>query len=202
MRLFLIPVLCLAVPASAIAAAKKPPVVAVHKVVAAHNTVARAAPRVPQHKVAKPKPETQNGPRSIGVFGDWQAATTPEAGQSVCYAFVRLATSASAGGKGHEDIVLTVTQRSGSRDAVAISTGVDFAPNTEVTMDVGSARLSFYTAQRSAFARDGHAVVGSFAHAAQAVVHMPVPHGDTMAEHFSLKGFPQAYAAINKACPK
>ncbi len=158
--------------------------------------------------VAKPaaktaaKPVAAAGPKKIGVFDDWTAATNKEAGQTVCYAFTRAKTSAPAvAGRG--DVVLTVTERPGgpaARDAVAISAGFTYAANAAVTVNVDPATLDFYTAQRSAFARDGHAAVQAFTKGKQAVAHSPgakAPVVDT----FSLKGFGAAYAAIVKACP-
>ena len=146
------------------------------------------------------------GAKSIGKFDDWQAATHEEGEQLVCYAFSRAASSSPAL-PGRGDVVLTVTQRPGSRDVVAISAGFAYAPNAEVTLEAGNAKLPFYTAQRSAFARDGHAAVAALAHLAadpqaHAVAHSPAPRHMQLADSFSLHGFDPAYAAINKACPK
>ncbi len=93
----------------------------------------------------------------------------------MCYAFTRAATSTPPL-PGRGDVVLTVTQRpGGARDAVAISAGFAYAPNAEVTLQVEGASLPFYTSQRSAFARDGHAVVGAFERGRQAVAKSPGP---------------------------
>ncbi len=140
------------------------------------------------------------GPKAIGKFDDWTAATNKEAGQTVCYAFTRAQSSAPAlSGRG--DVVLTVTERSGGRDAVALSAGFAYAANANVSVGIDQqAPLEFYTAQRSAFARDGHVVVQGFLKGKQVVAHSPAPKGE-VADTFSLKGFNAAYAAIAKACP-
>ncbi len=139
------------------------------------------------------------GPRSIGTFQDWQAATHGEGAQMVCYAATRAKNSAPAvAGRG--DVLLTVTHRSNLRDAVSIGAGFAYAANAEVKVEVGPAKFDFYTAQRAAFARNGGQVVGSFARAAQAMAKSPGPRGEVV-DSFSLKGFSSAYAAINKACP-
>ncbi len=67
-------------------------------------------------------------------------------------------------------------------------------------MQVDAATLPFYTSQRSAFARDGRAVVGAFERGRQAVAKSPGPRGAAVTDTFSLRGFAPAYAAINKAC--
>ncbi|MBV9785053.1 MAG: hypothetical protein JO264_14675 [Acidisphaera sp.] len=156
---------------------------------------AAAASRAPAHQAARPE-----GPKALGRFEDWTAATHIEARQTVCYAFTRAVPPAGpAPDRG--DAVLTVTERPGGRDAVAISAGFAYPPNAAVGVDVDQAKLDFYTATRNAFARDGHAAVAAFQKGRQAVAHSPGPRGAAVTDTFSLRGFEAAYAAINKVCP-
>ena len=141
------------------------------------------------------------GPRSIGKFDDWQAATHTEAGATVCYAFTRASGSAPAL-PGRGDVVLTVTQRPGGRDAVAISAGFAYPPSAAVTVAVEATQLAFYTSNRSAFARDGRAAVAAFERGRVAVARSPTVRGPAVSDNFSLRGFSPAYAAINRACPR
>jgi invasion protein IalB len=141
------------------------------------------------------------GPKAMGKFEDWTAATNKEAGQTVCYAFTR-ATSSTPALTGRGDVVLTVTERPGGRDAVALSAGFAYAQNATVGVVIDAQPpLDFYTAQRSAFARDGHATVQAFLKGKQMVATSPGPKTAQVADTFSLKGFNAAYAAIVKACP-
>lgn len=156
------------------------------------------AQTTPGHAPAKPR--AASGAKSIGKFDDWQAATHPESGQTVCYAFTRVQSSAPPL-QGRGDVVLTVTQRPNGRDAVAISAGFTFAPNSDVAMQVDKTDLSFYTSGRSAFARDGRAATAAFTRARVAVAKLPGPKNTLVTDTFSLRGFMAAYAAINKACP-
>lgn len=163
--------------------------------VLALSLVLAGAPALAQQRAAA----AAGGPKSIGTFQDWQAATHGEGAQMVCYAVTRAKSSAPAvAGRG--DVLLTVTHRSNLRDAVSVGAGFAYAANAEVKVEVGQAKFDFYTAQRAAFARNGGQVVGSFARAAQAVAKSPGPRGEVV-DSFSLKGFSAAYAAINKACP-
>ncbi len=140
------------------------------------------------------------GPQPIGTFEDWTAATNREGGQTICYAFTRARASTPAlAGRG--DVVLTVTERAAGRDAVAISAGFAFAANAAGRLSVDAAAFDLYTAQRSAFVRDGHAAALAMQRGRQAVAHLPGPKGAEIADTFSLKGFPQAYAAIVRRCP-
>jgi len=153
------------------------------------------------HRAAASHAASHGGaPVAIGSFGAWQAATYKEAGQTVCYAFTRAASSAPAL-RGRGDVVLTVTDRPGGlHDAVAISAGFTYPRNAQVPVQVGATRLSFYTAQRSAFARDGRAAAAAFAKAPQAVARSPGPRGKDILDTFNLQGFAPAYAAMDKAC--
>ena len=160
-----------------------------------------ASPALAQGRAAHPPARpAANAPRSIGKFEDWQAATHQEAGQLVCYAFTRAAASTPAlSGRG--DVVLTVTQRPGGRDAVAISAGFAYPATSEVQLGIDGTALPFYTSNRSAFARDGRAVVAALGRARQAISRSPGPRNAMVSDTFNLRGFPQAYAAINRACP-
>ncbi len=147
-----------------------------------------------------PRRPSATGPKRIGVWEDWQAATNQEAGQPVCYAFSRPSNSSPAlAGRG--DVVLTVTERAGGRDAVALTAGFAYPANAEMEMSSEGVTLPFYTAGRSAFARDGRAAVALFNRGRQAAARSPGPRGQAVTDTFSLRGFSQAYAAIVKACP-
>jgi hypothetical protein len=156
-----------------------------------------------QGSPAKKKPATEkrsDGPKAIGRFDDWVAATHQEAGQPVCYAFTPAKTS-TPDVKSRGRVVLTVTQRPTLRDAVAIEAGFTYANDAAVTVKADQTPLQFYTAQRNAFARDGHAATAAFGHAAHAVATSPGPRDTKVVDTFSLKGFAAAYAAIGKKCP-
>jgi hypothetical protein len=165
-------------------------------------TLLMALPATAQTKKTAPPAHaaaaTPAGPKQIGKFEDWTVATHAESGQPVCYAFTRVQTSAPAL-PGRGAVVLTVTERSSGRDAVAIEAGFSYAEHATVTLQVDQAGLEFYTAGRNAFARDGKATVAAFGRGSRAIARSPAPKEVT--DVFSLKGFGQAYAAIVKACP-
>jgi hypothetical protein len=141
------------------------------------------------------------GPNHIGRFADGKAATHLEAGQTVCYAFTT-ALSSTPALPGRSPATLTITQRpQATRDQVAISAGFASAPGAAVAVQAETTALEFYTAQRSAFARDGKAAATAFLKARQVLARSPSPKGGTITDQFSLKGFNKAYDAINKACP-
>lgn len=97
--------------------------------------------------------------------------------------------------------MLTVTERTTGRDAVAIEAGFSYAANAAVAVQVDQVGLEFYTAQRAAFARDGKATVAAFSKGGRAIARSPGPKETSITDTFSLKGFAAANAAIGKACP-
>jgi len=159
---------------------------------------AAAQPHPAPRPASRPAP-AKPGPRSIGTFEDWTAATNMEAGQTVCYAFTR-AQSSNPAISGRGQVVLTVTERSSGRDTVALSAGFSYAATAAVAIAIDQTTMEFYTAQRSAFARDGHAAVIAFEKAGRVIAKSPGPKGP-VTDVFSLRGFSAAYAAIGKACP-
>lgn len=162
--------------------------------------VALAQPVAAQPKpVAKPTAAAP-APKAIGAFEEWQAATYDEGGQTVCYAFTK-ARSSSQKISGRGEAILTVTQRVSMRDAVSISAGFEYSANASVDVQSDKGKFEFYTAKRSAFARDGHAVIAALAASKLVTAKSPHPQKKDVTDTFGLKGFSKAYDAINKACP-
>jgi hypothetical protein len=151
-------------------------------------------------QAAHAAPLRSNRPKAIGRFQDWTAAVHQEAGETVCYAFTRPEDS-SPPVSGRGDVVLSVTERGASRDVVAISAGFAFSRNAAVSVTTDHAGFQFYTTQRSAFARDGHATVAAFEGGRRVLARSPGPQGQAVSDVFSLRGFAAAHAAIAHACP-
>jgi hypothetical protein len=153
-------------------------------------------PAAPPHHAAE-----SAGPKAIGTFDEWTAATYEESGQKVCYALTRVQSSTpSLPGRG--EVVLTVTERPTVRDTVAIEAGYTYPAKAAVTVQIDQTGLDFFTRQRDAYARDGKAAVAAFQRGERAIVRSPGPKDQQMTDTFSLKGFSAAYAAVVKACPE
>ncbi len=137
------------------------------------------------------------GPTSLGVFADWTSAQYGEGGSRVCYAFTRAIGSA----KTPSAAMIIVSERSTSRDEVVVQATSAYPPKAEVAVVIDSQPpLSFYTAGRSAFSRDGRATVIGMQKGSAAAATWD-RKGGKRAEKFSLAGFSAAYGAIVKACP-
>jgi hypothetical protein len=158
----------------------------------------QAKPAAGKPAAAKPAPAT--APKTLTRFDDWSTATHQESGATVCYAYTRAETSLPAIANRGE-VNLTVAQRPGARDTVAISAGFAYPPNATVTVQVDLTSHDFYTAGHNAFARDGKAAVAAFNKGSRAIARSPGPHDTAVTDTFSLKGFSAAYAATVKLCP-
>jgi hypothetical protein len=139
-------------------------------------------------------------PHSIGKFGQWQAATHKDGDATTCFAFT-WAEAAPQHVPGRGNVVLSVTRRPQSHDVVALSAGFLLSGHEDATLQAGTTRMLFYIAGRSAFARDNQAAIATFGHELSVTAHLHGPRGITTADHFSLKGFAAALAAMEKACP-
>lgn len=148
----------------------------------------------------KPPPKPASGVQQLGKFENWTAVTRQENGETICYVFSYPAASAPAiAGRGRP--ALTVTDRSSGRDTVAFSAGFNFPAESEPSLEVGQNALPFYSVERNAFARDGAAAAEALRKGRLALMRSPGPQGSQVVDTFGLRGFEQAYAAIQKACP-
>ena len=142
------------------------------------------------------------GPRALGTFQSWTAATHTENGAKVCYAFARAARTEGITGRNPQSISLLVTHRPNGRDQVAIRSGYTFARGAELRLVIGQAELPAYTSQDSAFLRDGRAAVTAMRGGREALARAPGPNGrGTATDVFPLAGFTAAYEAISRECP-
>jgi hypothetical protein len=142
-------------------------------------------------------PALAAGPTSLGVFADWTSAQYGSGGTSVCYAFTRAIGSA----KTPSAAMIIVSERSTSRDEVVVNATSPYPPKTEVAVQIDKQPpMSFYTAGRSAFSRDGRVTVIGMQKGTGATAAWDRKGGKHV-EKFSLAGFTAAYGAIVKACP-
>lgn len=146
-------------------------------------------------------PAAPPGPKPLGTFQHWTAATYDDGGQTICYAFSEAVKSVPAVA-GRSKVLLSVTERKGSRDEVALTAGYAYPAKASVTLSVLATRLDLYTAGDAAFARDGVAAVKAFEAGVGATTAGPSADGKgKVVDSFSLDGFTAAYQAILKACP-
>ncbi|GLR67209.1 hypothetical protein GCM10010909_18900 [Acidocella aquatica] len=135
-----------------------------------------------------------------GKFGDWTAAAYGTGSAKICYAFTTAQTSKPSW-KSRGPVMLTVTERTGSRDEVTLSAGYTYPAKPSVTLAIGTTKVDFYTQGGTAFTASGGETVAAFKNGAAAEAISTGPHGHPVTDDFSLTGFSGAYNAIVKACP-
>ena len=140
-------------------------------------------------------------PVFLGTFGQWTVATHSEADATrTCFVFTRAQASPQRI-PGRGDVVLSVTRRPKRHDVAALSAGFVLSGHEDARLQAGATKMDFYIAGRSAFAHDNAAAIATFGHEAAVNAKMNGPRGITASDRFSLQGFSEAYAALNKACP-
>jgi hypothetical protein len=139
------------------------------------------------------------GPNN-GQFGDWTAATYTAAGEKICYAFTT-ETKIDAALKGRGPVMLTITDRPGTRDEVTISAGYTYPKDAQVTLTVGTQKFDFYTKDSTAYTTMGTQAVAAFKSGDVAIANGTGPKNLPVSDTFSLKGVSGAEAAIIAACP-
>ncbi len=145
---------------------------------------------------AAPTPLGANG----GKFGDWTAATYGTGAAKICYAFTTPQIS-KPNWKSRGKVMLTVTERQGSRDEVSLTAGYAYPKTASVKLTIGTTPFDFYTQGANAFTTQGPAVVAAFKAADSASSKGTGPKGKPVEDTFSLTGFSAAYKAISAACP-
>ncbi len=135
-----------------------------------------------------------------GKFGDWTAASYGSGGAKICYAFTD-AQSSTPSWKSRGTVMLTVTERAGTRDEVTLAAGYTYPPKPSVKLSVGAQSIDFYTQGGTAFTTSGAAAIAAFKTGNTAEAVSTGPHGHPVTDDFSLAGFSDAYDAIVKACP-
>ncbi len=146
--------------------------------------------------------QQRGAPVRLGEFQSWTAATHTEQGQKICYAFARARSIDGVPGREAQNVMLLVTHRPQARDQVAVRAGYSFPRGAEARLIVGQSELPFFTAQDTAFARDGRAAVQALRAGREAVSRGPGPNNrGQSSDVFPLAGFSAAYDAISRECP-
>jgi Invasion associated locus B (IalB) protein len=144
--------------------------------------------------------------RPLGTFGNWHTFAFAEHDQQVCY--MALVKTPPVNKKFKRSVIrLMITHRpaEGSKDVISYSPGYMFKPESTVTVRAGGKTFDLFTTKDTAWARDAmtdHAIAmaihgGKGMTLAGAPLQKGIP---TVTDTLDLKGAPEAYRAIGKAC--
>ena len=140
----------------------------------------------------------------LGSVEGWTAYAYNEKSGKVCYLAGEAKKSEPAGGKRKHPVAM-VTHRPGEKVANVVSfvEGYPLKEGTDVSLDIGGAKFDLFTKGDSAWARTSEldkAIVEAMAKAKQATVKGTPQKGPSTTDTYSLAGFAQALALIDKAC--
>lgn len=144
-------------------------------------------------------------PKLLGEYGEWAAYTVIEGKSEVCYAVSKPKKLDPAKIKRGETHLL-VTHRPGDKqnNVVSVELGFSTAKDSSAAVLVGKDKFDFFTDKQTAWARDSDtdkAVVTAMARGSEfAAKAKPAAGGGETTDSYSLAGFSDALAQIDKAC--
>lgn len=142
--------------------------------------------------------------RTLTTSGKWTAHVFQEDSRNVCFVESKPIKSEGAY-RSRGEVLLQVTNRPADQttDVVSIQAGYAYQAETDVTVQVGSRRFTFFTYGEQAWARDNQtdkAVVQAMAKGASLTVRGTSSRGTPTVDTFSLQGFSAAYKAMTETC--
>ncbi len=150
--------------------------------------------------------QTTAGPpaEQLGAADAWTAYTYSEKTGKVCYLAGDPKKSEPAGGKRKHPLAM-VTHRPGEKIANVVSfvEGYPLKEDSEVSLDIGGAKFDLFTKGDTAWARTAEldkTIVETMAKGKLAIVKGTSQKGTATTDTYSLAGFAQALALIDKAC--
>jgi invasion protein IalB len=140
----------------------------------------------------------------LGAAAAWTAYAYQEKSSKVCYLAGEPQKPEPAGRKRNHPLAM-VTHRPGEKIANVVSfvEGYPLKEGSDVSLDIGGAKFDLFTKGDSAWARTAEldkVIVEAMAKGKQAVVKGIAQNGRPITETYSLDGFAQALALIDKAC--
>jgi hypothetical protein len=140
----------------------------------------------------------------LGGLDAWPAYTYKEKSGKVCYLAGEPKKTEPAVGKRKPSIAM-VTHRPGEKIAnvVSLVEGYPLKEGSEVSLDIDGAKFDLFTKGDSAWARTPEldkSIVEAMAKGKQAIVKGAPQKGKATTDTYSLAGFAEALALIDKAC--
>jgi Invasion associated locus B (IalB) protein len=151
-----------------------------------------------------PAPPTTSPSQRLGSAESWTAYAYKEKAGKVCYLTGEPLKREPATAKLRRSMAM-VTHRPGENIANVVSfvIGYPLKEGSDVSLDVGGTKVDLFTKGDSAWARTAEldkTIVEAMAKGKQAVARGTPRKGPPTTDTYSLTGFPQALAMIDKAC--
>ena len=165
-------------------------------------------PPKPKKPAALPAAVVAGGvkPKLLGQYGDWGAYTASPGGKKVCFAIAKPTSSeTNPPNRPRNPPYMFISSRPADKvsNEVSVIIGYPFKPNTEATMEIGSASFVLYTQQDGAWiknAADETHLLDSMRAGQSAVVKGMSAKGTRSTDTFSLRGLAQALDRSDQDC--
>lgn len=188
--------------ASLMAAAPLPAVAAP----AAKTTAAKTTAAKPAAKPAPAKPAEAGKPVELGVFTDWGAYASTASGKKECFALSQpKSATTNPPGRPRDPAYFFVTTRPAEnvKNEANIIVGYPLKPDSDVTVEIGSAKFAFYTKGDGAWIRNAAEearLIDQMRKSADVVVKGQSAKGTQSIDRYSLKGFADAAKRAADEC--
>jgi hypothetical protein len=143
-------------------------------------------------------------PKLLGEYKDWAAYTVAEPRGEICYAVSKPKKLEPAKMKrGETHLLVTHRPAEKQNNVVSIELGYTAAKDSAAAILVGKDKFDFFVEKQTAWARDSDTdktVVTAMARAADLTAKAKPATGADTLDTYSLTGFSDALAQIDKAC--
>jgi len=143
-------------------------------------------------------------PKLLGEYKDWAAYTMVEPRGEICYAVSKPKKADPAKVKrGEAHLLVTHRPSEKQNNVVSVELGFPTAKDSSATVMIGKDKFDFFTDKQTAWARDSDtdkAVVTAMARGSDLTAKAKPAAGGEAADAYSLAGFSDALAQIDKAC--
>lgn len=145
-----------------------------------------------------------NEPRSIGVFGQWEAFSFNEGTGKVCYMAAK-PKSAKGNYSSRGDVFALITHRpaEGTKSVFSYITGYSYKPSSNATLKIGAQSFLLFTQDDTGWAPDADTdgkIAEAIRKGSTMVVTGTSSRGTATTDTFGLSGSSAAYEAISKEC--
>lgn len=145
-------------------------------------------------------------PNLLGQFGDWGAYVSNNGGRKICYTLGKPASAQTVPpNRPRDPIYMFISTRPAEnvRNEVSVILGYPHKPDTDATIEVGSAKFAMYTQNDGAWiknAAEEPRLIDAMRKGSEVIVRGTSSRGTQTIDRYSLKGISQALDRVSQEC--
>jgi invasion protein IalB len=150
---------------------------------------------------AAAKDAAAEGPKVLGTFGDWSAYLENGKDGKVCYAASLPKKSRNAPReRGKAYVLVSDRPTEKSFGVISVAAGFPLKKGSPALLEINGTKFELYSVADTAWSRDDRPVVAALMKGKAANFAAAPVKGEPVTDTYSLEGFGEARAAIDKAC--